>query len=65
MQASNGNETLIASSCEQGCEVRLDSGTPYILGPSDDITTLQTLIGANEKDHQVCKWIGNACDLIF
>jgi len=55
MQASNGNETITVSSCEQGCEVRLDSGTPYIFGPSDDITELQAFIGANKKDDQVCK----------
>ena len=48
LKVTNSNGSQTASSCENGCEVTLDSGLPYIAGPSDDIDTLQQLIGAKK-----------------
>ena len=48
LKAVNGSESLPASNCTlpHGCVVTLDSGLPYIAGPSQDIMTVQQLIGA-------------------
>ena len=48
LKASNGTATLIASSCSNGCDVRLDSGMPYIAGPIEEVMTLQQFIGAKQ-----------------
>lgn len=48
MKATNGNVTITASTCGNGCNVTLDSGMLYIAGPSDDIQALQDLIGAKK-----------------
>ena len=48
LKATNGNVTITASTCGNGCNATLDSGMLYIAGPSDDIQALQNLIGAKK-----------------
>ena len=53
LEARNGSSNVIASTCTNpnGCSIKLDSGMPYIAGPSGDIAGLQSFIGA--------KWDGS------
>ena len=44
--ATNGTVTLISDSCSNGCNVTLDSGMPYISGPTEEVQSLQEMIGA-------------------
>jgi len=44
----NGTDVILA--CGDGCDVRLDSGTPFIAGPTGDITRFQAFIGAKKGD---------------
>ena len=60
--SSNGS-SLVASSCENGCKITLDSGMPYIAGPSDEITTLQGFIGA-KQDSSGDVWDKYYCELL-
>ena len=48
LRAVSSNGSLNASSCANGCMITLDSGLPYIAGPSEEITTLQDFIGAKK-----------------
>ena len=46
LMATNGTVTLISDSCSNGCNVTLDSGMPYISGPTEEVQSLQEMIGA-------------------
>ena len=48
LKAVSGNNTLPASSCANGCIITLDTGFPYIAGPSEEIMALQDFIGAKK-----------------
>ena len=62
--SSNGS-SLVASSCANGCEIILDSGMPYIAGPSDEITTLQGFIGAKQDSSSGDVWDKYYCELLI
>ena len=48
LKAVSGNNTLPVSSCANGCVITLDTGFPYIAGPSEEIMALQDFIGAKK-----------------
>ena len=56
--ATDGTVVMVSGTCANGCNMTLDSGMPYISGPSEEIQALQDFIGAKkEPDGDVCDYM--------